>query len=348
MAADLDQIDVAATDPEGIINHIENFLTSAKTAWEETQGFELPDDYRDFDQIIIAGMGGSGIAAEIVAELTFKSKTPIAVSHNYDLPGSFNAKSLLLACSYSGNTEETLSAFNQAKQRGAKIIALATGGKLSEMASAENAPLFEINYVSPPRMSLAYQLFPLLSILAKVGVIEKADVGLVLDNVAKQTANFKIDVAKSENKAKQLAGFLQDKVPVFYPSVNLRAVGLRFKDQLNENAKNFGACDFIPELNHNAICGYDFPKSPLAVVSLESKFTHERNQLRHQITADILTKSNVALERVTFPESLNDLSEHLCFIILADYTSFYLAMLNGVDPARIDNIRYLKAELGRG
>jgi len=339
-------------DPDNMLGHIAGMPQQCRDAWRNVQSFELPPEYRQVNKIVILGMGGSAIGGDLLRALAEpECALPIAINRDYTVPAFVNAKTLVIASSYSGNTEETLAAFEEARKRGAALLAITTGGKLAQRARELGVPLLTFSYKSQPRAALGYSIVSLIGVVQKLGFIgdkatdleEAIEVMEVLQEEIRET------VPSDRNPAKQLAKRLYGHLPVVYGAGYLAEVAHRWKTQLNENAKAWSFYEQLPELNHNAVLGYQFPSDlaeKVVVVMLTSSLDHPRNKVRFQVTQEILVRQGVACETVE-ARGESPLAQMLSAIHFGDYVSFYLAMLYEVDPSPVKVIAYLKERLAQ-
>ena len=344
----LDQINLKKSDPSNMLSHIENFCNLLSRAYEEAQTITIPSYYLKSKKIVLLGMGGSGIANEMVKSLANKSlKLPIYIIHDYKLPLNTDEDTLVIASSYSGNTEEVLTGFIEAYEKKAKLIAITMGGKLEVLAKKYKAPCFTFSYKSQPRAAMPYNFAFLLSVFVKLGFynLPYQDFKSTMEMLNQFSDQFKASSPATRNQAKQLASKLIDRVPVIYASDYLDSAARRMKTQINENSKNFAFTEDLPELNHNSSLGLTKPKSSIYVLMLKSNYDLERNQKRFDVTLELNLKNKISSEILTF-KSFTHFEEVLKFIILGDFISFYLAVLNQVDPEDTGNIEWLKKHLG--
>lgn len=348
----LDAIDFSAADPMDMLARIRELPLQCRQSWAAVSGATLPESCCRALNVAVLGMGGSAIGGDLARSLVSAScRAPITVLRDYDLPAWVDENTLVIASSYSGNTEETLSAFEEATARGSHMVAMTTGGKLQEAAVAAGATVFPVTYVSQPRAALGWSLVPMLGLLQAAGfspdqsvaVAEAADVMDLLQ------AEIDATVPEHGNAAKQLARRLQGRIPVVYGSGLLSEVARRWKGQMNENAKNWSFYEVLPELNHNAVLGYEFPAdlaARLTVIMLSAPGDHPRNRVRQTVTAELLRRAGVKVEDVS-ARGQSPLAQILSAIHLGDYVSYYLAILNGVDPSHVNAINYLKDVLSK-
>jgi glucose/mannose-6-phosphate isomerase len=337
-------------DPDDMGKRIRELPKIILDAWQAAGEFKLPDEFRDIDKILILGMGGSAIGGDLVRRLLIgESKAPITVLREYDLPAWVDGKTLVIASSYSGNTEETLSAFSQAVPTSAKKLVMTTGGKLLDIAHETGIPAFVFSYDAQPRAAIAWGIFPLLNFLVRLGIVsdktpDVAEAAMVTEQFAR-----KIEPEKpmSHNQAKEMAYKFYGRIPVIYGAGIAAEAAYRWQTQMNENSKHWAFSQTIPELNHNAVVGYQFPAdliSHMSVIMLRSNHLSERHMRRYKITAELLANAGA---RVTFADGrgISPLAQMMSLILLGDYVSYYLAILNQIDPTPVEVITYLKGRL---
>jgi glucose/mannose-6-phosphate isomerase len=320
-------------------------------AWESVQSLYLPEEYRSAENVIIVGMGGSAIGGALLQSMIDREcPVPVTVCREYTVPAWVGPATLVIATSYSGNTEETLAAFEDSVSRGAMPIAIARGGRLKQRAQA-GIPFFQITYAGQPRTALGHSLIPLVGIFQRLGLIRDhtADVAEAVRVMDDLQAEIGPVVPVERNPAKQLAIRLQGTIPVIYGAEHLSEVARRWKGQINENAKGFAAHDVLPELNHNTIVGYEHPHpagAKVFVVFLHSELYHPRVALRWGATSELLVKNSIPHVQVS-ARGTTRLAQVLSAIHYGDCVSYYLALLNGVDPSSVDAIDYLKGRLAK-
>jgi glucose/mannose-6-phosphate isomerase len=339
-------------DKSGMLDHLHGFPEQCQKAWDKVQKFELPREYSRISNVVIAGMGGSAIGGDIVRQLALaESKVPVFVHRDYGLPAFVDASTLVIASSYSGNTEETLSAFTKALGTRSKKLAITLGGRLKDLAEQEGIPAFVIDYQAPPRAAFPHSFVPLVGIFQKLGLFgdKSADLKEAVDVLKKLSGDLIETRPLAANPAKQLAAKLWGRVAVIYGAEILSEVAQRWKGEFNENSKSWAFFENFPELNHNAVVGYEFPvqvKERIHVRMLRSSSLHPRNLLRYEVTAKLLAKAGIAYEFVE-ARGKSALAQVLSLVFLGDYSSFYLSMLNEVDPTSTDAIAFVKQYLGR-
>jgi glucose/mannose-6-phosphate isomerase len=341
---------ITKADPGEMLTKIKDLPMQVRDAWKIVQAATLPPAYGDVRNITILGMGGSAIGGEFAgALLADELKVPLNVHRDYGIPGYVSRDSLVIVSSFSGNTEETLSGFDEAKKRGAKILAITTGGKVAEEAKALRLPLITFAYRAQPRAALGYSLTLVLGVLGKLGFAR--DMGKEIDQALTDVAKLeeRVHEGARTNDAKKLAAELYGRIPVVFGAGAMGVMARRVKDQWNENAKNWAHYDVMSELNHNAVVG--FPHPPIArdaqtVLLLRSRRDNPRHQVRFEVTKELLDRAQIPHKDLQFDgDSL--LSEILQMTYFTDYVSFYVALLNGADPSPVASIDYLKDRLAK-
>jgi glucose/mannose-6-phosphate isomerase len=339
-------------DPQGMLGHLYHFPQSCQKAWHMARGFRLPVDYSGVDKIVILGMGGSAIGGDLASSLAAaECPVPVLVCRDYNLARYVNQQTLVIASSYSGMTEETLSAFWEALNIHAKLLVISTGGKLTEIASKAGVPIFRYDYQSQPRAALPFSFITLVAILQNLGFLpdKSADFQEAVSVMYHLSETINEGEAASHNPAKQLALDLEGFLPVIYGGGILSEVARRWKTQINENAKTTAFHETFSELNHNSIVGYTRPAeitSRMRVIFLSSDLFHERLALRYRVTQTLLEQAGIPY-RVVDARGRTALSQMLSLVLLGDYVSYYLAILNGVDPTPVEAIAYLKNALAK-
>ena len=309
---------------------------------------------RNTDQIVFVGLGGSAISGDLVqALLSTCSKIPIKVYRTYDLPPSVTKKSLVIASSYSGDTEETLSAFAVARKRGAKAVVVTSGGKLGGLAYRAKLSWGIVPSGLPPRTALGFLTgIPLgwLSSNWPQIALSKTQLAQAVGTLELAERQWGPSVPTQRNLAKQLANQLWNRLPVLYGADGgWEVVVSRWRAQLAENAKVLASSHLFPEMNHNEINAWRFPPKVLrqtTALFLKDRAYHPRVLRRMEITAKVIRKSGAPVFPVEV-KGANRAGRLLSMIALGDYVSVYLSVLNNVDPTPVEVITYLKGQLAR-
>jgi len=327
-------------------------LGVAEKQWQQLKhefNVQLPKP-EGVNNVVVGGMGGSAWPV-----LYLKSwpgtLVPLELISNYNLPSYVNEHTLFISSSYSGNTEETLSALAEAEARGAKIAVMTAGGQLAELARQKNHPLFLIPSGFQPRMSSFYFLAALIQIMEPQGFVPAGslkELQQTAEWLKDQPATWKPQVPAAKNPAKQLAQEMMGKSVVIYSGPKLFPAANKFKICLNENAKNVAWVNYYPEFNHNEFIGWSShpQQKPYAVVEFRSSLEHERVQKRFVVSERLLSGKRPAPE-VIVPQGDTLLKQLLWTSNFGDFASLYLALLNGLNPTPVDLVEKLKAELNK-
>ncbi|NLG83011.1 MAG: bifunctional phosphoglucose/phosphomannose isomerase [Firmicutes bacterium] len=340
-------------DPQGMGARIEDFPAQVEEAWRIGLTARVPSDYAEVDQIVVQGMGGSAVGGDLLGALyAAKLKVPYLVVRDYALPGFAWPRTLFIASSYSGNTEETLSGYEQAKERGCKILAATSGGKLAAWAGRAGFPHIAIPAGYMPRAALGYSFFPLLAALGRLGLLPDASfeveetVAVLKEGVGRLGRR----VPTAENPAKEIARWFYGAYPLVYAAGSWPGVvAMRWKTQINENAKNLAFWNVLPELNHNETVGYEAPAELIGKIRVLFLLTGEegpRQAKRIEVTRGIVDRAG-AETRTLAATGRSPLARMMSLIQYGDFVSLYLAMLNGVDPTPVKVIDLLKGELAK-
>jgi glucose/mannose-6-phosphate isomerase len=337
---------LAQRDPEGALKvAAEQFTQASFDAVVENK----ENDGRDITSIVVTGMGGSALAA-LLAKVWLKNDItiPFEVIRGYDLPAYVNAHTLVIASSYSGNTEETVSALGQASSKGSQIGVIASGGKLIEIASGSGIAHVALPTGLQPRMAVIYNLRALLALFENFSIVEGKlqEIEALSQWLGEQTTAWGPTVPAERNYAKQLAKEAVGKTPVFYGGAVTAPVAYKWKISFNENAKNVAFWNEYPEFNHNEFLGWtSHPvEKPFAVFDLISQLEHPQIIKRFEISDRLLSGMR---PKATVINLVGDsvIAQLLWASILADYVSIYVAILNGVDPTPVELIEKFKKEL---
>lgn len=333
-----------------MLARIEDMPRHCRQAWQDAIALPLPPGYSTCGKVVVSGMGGSAIGGELLSSLAAHGgRVPVSVHRDYDLPSWVDDGTLVVACSHSGNTEETLSSFSAALRTPAKKLAVTTGGKLKSLADDHGVPVLCYECPAEPRTAFGHNFFSLLGLAHRLGIVtvEPRDLDETLGLLEDLTARLGKDIPEEQNPAKRLAGRLWGRLTVVYGAGILAKVALRWKTQVNENSKSHAFAEALPELNHNAVVGYELPVwagEKTSVVMLRSPALLSRMLKRYEVTAEMLAAAGIACE-VLDVEGRSPLAQAMSGVRLGDFVSYYLALLNGVDPSPVAAIDYLKRRL---
>jgi glucose/mannose-6-phosphate isomerase len=297
----------------------------------------------EFSNVVVTGLGGSGIGGSIVQNYVFdKLKIPFFVNKDYSLPAFVNSKSLVIVCSYSGNTEETIMAMQQAIKKRATIVCITSGGKVAEMATKKNMDCILVPAGMPPRSCLGYSLVQILYVLLNFNLIG--------NNFEKELKTTIKQMQECENatqkKAMIIAKKILGKLPVIYSAGNFEGVAIRFRQQLNENSKLLAWHGVVPEMNHNELVGWRDEAQDKAVILLRNQDDYERVQTRMEINKKIIKKHTSTIIEI-YSEGKSYLEQAFYLIHLTDWISVLLADLRELDATEVKVIDFLKSSLAK-
>ncbi len=349
---DISQIE--KLDKGGVRDSLAQLHNQAEQAWNEVWQIDLPKNCHLVENVVVSGMGGSGLGARVVDSLvSSRVWVPLELFSDYFLPNYVNKNSLVIISSYSGNTEETISSFEYALKKKAQVFIITTGGKLAELAKKKHLPAYIFkpwaNPAAQPRLALGYSIVSILTLLCRLRLvaIEEDEVRGGIATLRKFVEEFSLEKKEKENVAKKLAKILKGKIPVIVASEHLWGSAHTFKNQLNETSKTFAVCFDIPELNHHLMEGLRNPalaKKYLYFLFLESKLYSSQIVKRYKLTKEVVDKNGVDQNSYTFRSGgvTNQVFEALA---LSSWVSYYLAMLYGIDPQVIPWVNYFKQKM---
>lgn len=333
-------------DPQNQFDVLVNSYKQIEFAWNNEVKISNINA-TEISNIFVSGLGGSAISADLMRNyLGDELPVPYIVNRNYNLPKFANKNTLFVASSYSGNTEETISALHQAIKLGCKIVCITTGGEVEEIARINNLSCIKVQPGFQPRYALGLSFFSLLKVFQEIKLIgnQNSVVEKILSNWKTNGSKFTKEGNEAITFAESLVGF----IPVIYSvSDSTNSVGYRFKCQVNENAKLHAFHHEIPEMNHNEIIGwesYQEKQFNAKIVNIVDETYHSQIQKRFSILKDIFSKTGVEIISIKSNEE-NFKVRLLDLIYLADWISYYLGVLRGFDPSEIDNIHTLKEKL---
>jgi len=341
-------------DTQGMVELLCEFPKQCERAFRLGKTFPLPRT-PSFQHVLFLGMGGSAIGGDLVKSLLEEEVSfPIAVNRSYHLPAFVNSKTLVFAVSYSGNTEETLTAYQAARRKRAKLIAVSSGGTLFKWAKRDHVPHLLVPPGLPPRTALGYLFFAPYVMLRRLARLplrssEFHELLRTLNRLREKEIGPQVPISK--NPAKRLARRLWGRLPVVHGNVQrLDAVVYRWRTQIAENAKQLSWSHLYPELNHNEIVGWSNPDPllrHLLILLLRDRGDHERVKLRMEITKALLRREEGVETIEIWSSGRGRLSRLFSLIYLGDFVSYYLAILNRVDPTPVERIDRLKKKLAR-
>jgi glucose/mannose-6-phosphate isomerase len=322
---------------------IEAFPTQLEEALIIGQNYKFISAKKDFSNIVLTGLGGSGIGGSIIQNYVFdKLKIPFIVNKDYFLPSFVNEHSLVIVSSYSGNTEETLASLQQALKVKATIICITSGGKVAEIAKKKKIDCILLPAGMPPRACLGYSLLQTLFALQHFGLLKENFV----KDIKAAIKLIKTDVKDILKKAKSIAQKLNDKMPVIYAAADFEGVAIRFRQQLNENSKMLCWHHVIPEMNHNELVGWRDKNPNYAVIILRNEDDYERVQTRVEINKKIIKKYTPNIIEL-YSKGKSYFEKVFYFIHVTDFVSVDLADLRNQNATEVKVIDFLKGELAK-
>lgn len=337
----------AELDPQGMLAQIDSLPEMLAETW--ALGLKLPlPQMGEIQSVVLAGMGGSAIGAELVASVVAdRCPVPVCVHRDYDLPGWARGRgTLVVLSSHSGNTEETLSAFNLAIHNQCQIVTITTGGKLHELAESSGLPAWKFVHKGQPRAAVAYSFALLMALFTRLGLIADVQPEILAAVTAMKEQREKLKAASpvNANPAKRQAGQMMGRSVTIFGAGHMAAVARRWKGQINEVAKALANFEAIPEADHNAITGMYFPPEETErwmAMFLKSAADHPRNQIRLDLTRQAMMVEGINTDSylATGKSKIEQLWRAIQF---GDYTAYYLAMCYEVDPSITPAIDGLK------
>lgn len=339
--------EIAKIDLGNVLGSVEALPDQCLDAWDKSQNISVPDSYKRIDNVLMCGMGGSGLGARVIESVYSQElKVPLVRVNGYDLPGFTNERTLVFCSSYSGSTEETIENVNQAIKKRSKWVAIGTGGKLLDLAKQHNVPFYQIeptfNPSNQPRMAIGYSVVGQLSLASMLGII-------AVKREQIQEAVSAMKIIQKENRAKLLAQEMKGKIIAYIAAEHLVGAMHTANNQLNENAKNFSADFQIPELNHHLMEGLKHPVTNhenLLVVFVDSKLYSDRIRKRFINTKEVVKKNGIKTFSITLSAS-SKLAQAFELIQDCAYANLYLSVLYGQNPAPIPWVDWFKEQMGK-
>jgi len=336
-------------DPSDMWGAIAGFADQIEAAASIPLPENIPYSSNEINNIVFCGMGGSAIGGDLLnAYYRNDLIVPLIVNRNYTLPNFVSPDSLVIVSSYSGNTEETLSAYMAAQEAGAKVIGISSNGELSELMSDNKLPWIEIPSGMQPRAALGYSFIPMARLLSQMdlaGPDVQEDIQETIASLRNMEQQYQSD--SSENLAFEIAQSILGTVPIIYTDPELAVVGIRWKGQLAENAQMLAFTNELPEMNHNEVVGWSQQPEfyqQTALVWLRDEAAHRQVQRRAEITGELLAE--YPHEQLTvFTKGESWMTRLFSLIHLGDWVSLYAALLQGVDPTPVERISLLKSRL---
>lgn len=349
-----DIVKIKKLDSKNVLGSMELLSAQIKQAWKEVAAISFPKSYYQVNKIVLSGMGGSALGAYVLKSLyNYKLNVPFEIVNDYHLPAFVDKQTLVILSTYSGTTEETLSCAEDARLKKAQITGLTTGKNLAQFLKSNNYPGLIYNPVNnpsgQPRLGTGYSIASLLGIFHKLGFLKVSnrEIENAVSRIQDGNKKYTLTIDLINNPAKQLAKKLFQKMPVIITAGHLTNTGRVFRNQIHETAKSAASWYDLPELNHHLLESLSNPKKSeedVKFIIIDSDLYPERIIQRIKITKQVINKNK--LEYFTFkPQDKDKLAQVFEVISYGAYVSFYLAMLNGVDPSKIPWVDYFKNEL---
>lgn len=342
----------AQLDTENMLKHIDALPDQLDAAYHLGLSMALPAT-KPVERIIVAGMGGSAIGADLIAAyLADQLPIPILVHRDYDLPAfAAGPQTFVVVSSHSGNTEEALSAYKAARERGCQLLAICTGGRLEEVCRNAGIPVWKFIHTGQPRAAVGYSFGLILALLTRLQLIEDQtrEVEIARKVMTFLQTRIRADVPVLQNPAKRQAGQFIGRHVTIFASGFLTPVARRWKSQFNEVAKAFAAFEALPEADHNTLAGIYNPEQHVCqeyAMFLAGSLDHPRNVERVANTRQILMLEGIGTDTFN-AKGESRLAQIWSSLLFGDYVAYYLAMLYDIDPTAIPPITALKDQMSR-
>lgn len=322
-----------------IVQFPENMIEAIEIGTKAIKNFKTAE----VDNVVIVGLGGSGIGGKIISQLVWdKCTVPVTLVNDYRIPAWVNERTLFVATSYSGNTEETLSALGEAIQSNAQIAAITAGGKLKQLCWERNYNCIEIPAGQPPRTSFGYNSVQQFFMLQAYGLID----GYFIDELQEAARLLKKDIGIIRTEAAAIANKIADTTPVIYAETRSEGLAVRLRQQINENAKMLCWHHALPEMNHNELVGWAGGSNNFSALFIHTPEDHPGTVTRMELSKEIIGRYTDKVIDLK-PKGNSRIARAYYLIHLGDWISYYLAMEREVDPLEIEVIDYLKGELAK-
>ncbi|MEW6400396.1 MAG: bifunctional phosphoglucose/phosphomannose isomerase [Chloroflexota bacterium] len=340
-------------DTQNMLGEIDGLPDQLQKAWDLGQTQPLPD-VKEIQSIVVAGLGGSAIGADLVAAAVAQSiRVPVTIHRDYDLPAFARGRQTLVICSsHSGNTEETLSSFEAALKNDCSIVVITTGGELENQASSRNIPVWKFDHEGQPRAAVGFSFGLLLALFSRLGFTPEPskDIAEAVAAMKRSQEHLNADIPAVHNSAKRYAGQLVGRWVTVMGAGILAPVARRWKGQINEVAKAVANFEFLPEADHNALAGIINPTDLLMprtmTLFLRAPSDHPRNRLRSDLTRQAFMVEGLNTD-VIDARGENSIAHMWTLILFGDYMAYYLAMAYGVDPTPVEALVHFKEAMAR-
>ena len=324
-------------------NLVANFPAQLREALEIGSKATFSKPNNEVRNILITGLGGSGIGGTIASEIVFSEcPVPVTVNKDYFIPAFVNENTLVITCSYSGNTEETIEALNASIIKKATIACITSGGKVAEIAKVKGFDMVQIPGGMPPRACLGYSLVQLFYILHHFGMTSRKFITEIKDAITLLENNQQHILSEANRIAEHLAG----KLPVIYAADGFNGVATRFRQQLNENSKMLCWHNILPEMNHNELVGWASKHDDISVLILRNETDYSRTQTRMEISKEVFNRYTPHVDEL-WSKGKSHLERTLYLIHVTDHVSVILADKRKIDAMEVNIINHLKGELSK-
>lgn len=321
---------------------VQNFTNQLKEARQIADKAILSNG-NSIANVVVTGLGGSGIGGTILLELISDScSVPIIINKDYFLPAFVNENTLVIVSSYSGNTEETLSALQQAIQKKAQIVCVTSGGKVLEIAKQHQFDFIQIPGGNPPRSCIGFSLVQLIKIFTAKGLAPKT----LFSDLEKAITLLEKENEAVKNQAEEIAHKLANKLAVIYSLGTCEGAAVRFRQQINENSKQLCWHHTFPEMNHNELVGWTVKNDNLVVVTFHTSFDFERTKKRYEVCKTVFEKYSHSVIDI-YAKGESKLEQFFYLINIGDWISCYIADIRNIDPVEVKIIDHLKGELAK-
>jgi glucose/mannose-6-phosphate isomerase len=336
-------------DPQDMRGHIDGLPSQLESAWKLGMSQPLPDGPRP-RMVLLAGMGGSAIGADLAAAyLAAACPVPLVVWRGYELPASAGPEALVILSSHSGNTEETLSAFDAAHRSRSRMLAITTGGELERRCDREGLPVWRFEHRGQPRAAVGFSFALILAALHRVGLVEPAggEIHIAAEAMRAQQENLRAEAPVASNPAKRMAGQFLDRLPLIIGGGLLAPVARRWRTQIAEVAKAMAQFEELPEADHNMVAGVGQPDELITrtmAVFLRASLDSPRLAARVEATRQVLMQEGFNTDVIEAAGATRLAQQWTC-LHHGDYVAYYLALSYGVDPTPVAAIEDLKRRL---
>ena len=331
--------DIERIDSQKMLRVYDTWPEIAKESYG--QEFSKPE-FKDIDHVVFSGMGGSGTIGDVISSILSKNDIHVSIVKGYLLPKTVDSNTLVVTTSISGNTKETLTILNNSIETDAKVLALSSGGIMEEFSYKHNIPFFKIEQIHSPRASLVGFLYSSLNILKEIIPIQKNDVEESLSELKKTQNKISTSNLNSNNPSLDLANWITD-IPIIYYPAGLQAAAIRFKNSMQENAKNHVITEDVIEACHNGVVAWEKP-SKIQPILVQGTDDYIKTKERWLILKEFFNENNIEYKEI-FSSNGSILTKLVCLIYFLDYTSIYKAILSKQDPSPVSSIDFVKKRL---